>query len=520
MTYLCVPIFVATPQQVKRDVARAIEAGAEMIELRLDTWNPTGRPHFSPPELIEDLRTFGIPLIATCRSNAEGGQWNYGPAAQLELLQACAKAGAQYIDLELANCPHEGLPAAWGRMKLILSSHDFQGRPDRLNNLFLDMDHVGCDVQKVAWTARSVRDNIEAFEILQRAFHPTIALCMGEAGIISRILAKKFKAFLTFAALDEDSSTAPGQITISAMKQLYRWDKIKPKTKVYGVVAHPVGHSMSPAVHNAAFEAIGYDGVYVPFLVQPAYESFKAFMESFVPFEAMHLSGLSVTLPHKENALRYLQEKSAKIEELAVRIGAVNTILIDRASGTPVLSGMNTDYVAILQSLKTALRCDSDKLAGIRVGVIGAGGTGRTAVAVLSQCKADVVVYNRTPSKAESLAQEFGVHSAPWDSLGGGDCQVYINTTSVGMHPNVNDTPFGTPRPPVGPNQVVFDTIYNPMETKLLKQAKHAGATTVGGIEMFLKQAIEQFQAWTGETAPADVMRKTIEFRLRRPKPD
>ena len=117
------------------------------------------------------------------------------------------------------------------------------------------------------------------------------------------------------------------------MKRLYRWDSIGAGTKVYGVVGSPVGHSMSPAVHNAAFDQIGFDGVYVPLLVNEGYESFKAFMESFVSAPGMDLSGLSVTIPHKENALRYVQEKNGEVEALAATIGAVNTLIIDRSEG-------------------------------------------------------------------------------------------------------------------------------------------------------------------------------------------
>ncbi len=198
------------------------------------------------------------------------------------------------------------------------------------------------DIAKIVWLARSIRDNIEAFEILQSRQKPTIALCMGEAGLISRVLAKKFGAFLTFASLRDESATAPGQVTIHEMKQLYRWDAIGPKTKVFGVVACPVKHSMSPAIHNAAFDQTGYDGVYLPMLVQPEYEAFKAFMESFLAFAPLDLTGLSITIPHKENALRYLKEKGAEIEPLAERIGAVNTIIIERPSPSPGTPRMGT----------------------------------------------------------------------------------------------------------------------------------------------------------------------------------
>src|SRR5206468_10159700 len=210
-------------------------------------------------------------------------------------------------------------------------------------------------IKKIVWMARSVRDNLEAFELLRDRQKPMIALCMGEVGLISRVLAKKFGGFLTFASLRDESATAPGQVTIADMKRLYRWDAIGAATKVYGVVASPVMHSMSPAIHNAGFDAVGHDGVYLPMLVNPGYESFKAFMESFLTFEPLHLSGLSITLPHKENALRYLKEKGAEVEALAERIGAVNTIVIpsieNRKSKIENLRGFNTDYAAILDTI-------------------------------------------------------------------------------------------------------------------------------------------------------------------------
>ena len=183
---------------------------------------------------------------------------------------------------------------------------------------------------------------------------------MGEAGLISRVLAKKFGAFLTFASLtDAESATAPGQVTIADMKNLYRWDAIGPDTKVFGVVAHPVRHSMSPAIHNAAFAEVGFDGIYLPMLVEPDYDSFKSFIDGFQNFEGMNLSGLSVTIPHKENALRYLKETGSEIEELGERIGAINTISIERPGK---LSGKNTDYAAILDSITEALGIGRDQL--------------------------------------------------------------------------------------------------------------------------------------------------------------
>jgi 3-dehydroquinate dehydratase/shikimate dehydrogenase len=510
VTYLCVPIFVRTLEQAKHDIAAAVEAGAELIELRIDATDDGG-------VLSNLLASKTLPVIVTCRAKFEGGLSSLDDSGRIDLLAGAADRGADYLDIELATIRRRGeIPSSLRKAKLILSSHDFSGRPDRIYNLLVEIDQAGCDVKKIAWTARSVRDNLEAFEILQKTNKPTIALCMGEAGVISRILAKKFGAFLTFAALDEKSATAPGQISIGTLKNLYRWDRINRHSKVFGVVAHPVGHSMSPAVHNAAFAAMNYDAVYLPFLVNPGYESFKAFMESFVPFVGLDLSGLSVTLPHKENALRYLQEKGAAVEELAARIGAVNTILIDRSGDPPKLSGINTDYAAILDSLTAAMGCERSDLSGIPIAVLGAGGTGRTAVAALAHCGAKVFIFNRTPSKGQALAEEFGATPLPLESLAQSDCRAYINTTSLGMHPHIEQSPFGEHTPKLDASRVVFDTIYNPMKTRLLEQAESAGAKIVGGVEMFVHQACAQFEAWTGLKAPADVMREVIENKLRK----
>jgi shikimate dehydrogenase len=278
---------------------------------------------------------------------------------------------------------------------------------------------------------------------------------------------------------------------------------------------------MSPAIHNAAFDSTGHDGVYLPLLVNPGYESFKAFMESFVPFEGLDLSGLSVTLPHKENALKYLLEKGAEVEEVAQRIGAVNTITIKRSDRRLPLRGFNTDYAAILDSITEKMGIGRERLSDLRVAVIGAGGTGRTAVAALAHYGATVVVYNRTREKADALAAEFNgksghVVAASMDKICDSCCHVFINTTSVGMHPNVNESPLGERPPKFTPNTVVFDVVYNPMKTKLLRQAEAAGAKTIGGVEMFVRQAAAQFQAWTATQAPVDVMRRVVEDRLSR----
>ena len=528
MTLLCVPIFVTDLDKARRDVALAAESGADIIELRIDEAVPAQELMDRLPE-EELVASMTVPCIVTCRTVREGGFSELNDAVRIDLLLQVAAAGATYLDFELASYYWEHDDPIEGRLEildkprdlrpgLILSSHDFTGRPARLTTLVQALFEGPADIAKIVWTARTIRDNLEAFEILRHRAKPTIALCMGEHGLISRILAKKFGAFLTFASLTKDTGTAPGQVTIADLKKLYRWDAIGPQTKVYGVVASPVMHSMSPAIHNAAFDAVGHDGVYLPLLVNAGYESFKAFMETFLAFEPLHLSGLSITLPHKENALRYLQEKGGKIEPLAQQIGAVNTMVIDRENGLK-LHGSNTDYAAILDSITDKLKIPREELANYRVAVIGAGGTGRTAVAALAHYGATVVIYNRTKDRADALAAEFNgktgqVVSARLEKICDSCCHIFINCTSIGMHPRIDASPLGDTPPQFTPDTLVFDAIYNPMKTKLLHQAEQAGAKTINGVDMFLRQAVAQFELWTTQKAPADLMRKVIESRL------
>jgi 3-dehydroquinate dehydratase/shikimate dehydrogenase len=526
MTRLCAAIFVSDLAQGRRDAVAAAEAGADMVELRID--------QFTEHEPVRELvRQCPLPCIVTCRPTWEGGQCELPEPERLAVLDVAAAAGASYVDIELEsfrripNLEHRAVTPRDQRSGLIVSSHHFRSRPPRLTNLLTELEQSAADVRKIVWTARSIRDNVEAFEILAQPAKPTIALCMGEAGLLSRVLAKKFGAFLTFASLRRLEVTAPGQVSIDEMKRLYRWDAIGPQTKVYGVVGSPVGHSMSPAIHNAAFSETGYDGVYLPLLVNEGYESFKAFMETFLSFAPLDLSGLSITIPHKENALKYLREKNATIDPLAIKIGAVNTIKIDRrrepsgsAAGMPLeLRGLNTDYSAILDSITSKLGIAREDLAGKRIAVIGAGGTGRTAVAALAHYGATVVVYNRSRDRVDALAAEFHgqtgkVVAAPLEKLCDSCCEIYLNTTSVGMHPNVDASPFGTNPPKLGGRTLVFDTVYNPIKTKLLNDAAAAGAQTIGGIEMFVRQAVAQFEAWTELPAPAELMRSVVEKRL------
>ena len=376
------------------------------------------------------------------------------------------------------------------------------------DDLTARLDASRAAVNKLAFAAAGPQDALRAFEIIRAAEKPTIALAMGEPGLASRILAKKFRAFGTFAALRAGAESAPGQPTIDQLKRLYRWDDVGASTTVFGVIGCPVGHSMSPAVHNAALAAVGINGVYVPLLVRPGAENFNALMEAILDRPWMNWRGLSVTIPHKENALAYLGSDTC--DDLAVRIGAVNTMTI-KPDGS--VQGHNTDYASAVDALCEAMGIARKDLRGRKAAVLGAGGASRAIVAALARYGAWTTIYNRTVSRGESLAREFGVRSAPRDALDALDAEIVVNCTPIGMHPKTRATPLKKIPPCV---KVVFDTIYNPIETRLLRQARDAGALTVSGLDMFVNQAAAQFRLWTKKPAPRDVMRDVVVQRLRR----
>jgi 3-dehydroquinate dehydratase/shikimate dehydrogenase len=292
------------------------------------------------------------------------------------------------------------------------------------------------------------------------------------------------------------------------MLALYRWRQIGAATRVFGVVGCPVGHSMSPAVHNAAFTAAGIDAVYLPLRVESGPEAFDRFIRAVLDRPWLDFGGFSVTIPHKVNALRAVGRD--RCDELAWRIGAVNTLTI---SPDGQLRGDNTDYAAALDALVGAMGIERAGLSGRAVAVLGAGGAGRAIVAGLRHYGAEVTIYNRTASRGAELAEEFGAAARGLDDLARCQAEIVINCTPLGMHPHVDASPLEAVPPSA---RVVFDTIYNPIDTLLLGQARRAGCLCVSGLEMFVNQAVAQFELWTGRPAPADVMRRVVLEQLDR----
>ncbi|MCA9299017.1 MAG: type I 3-dehydroquinate dehydratase [Phycisphaerales bacterium] len=484
-TLLCVPIEVGRVDLALETAADARARGADLIEWRLDALLQDDPARLDAiPRLCRECP---LPCIVTCRSVDEGGEFD-GDASLLTEVAGRA-TDATYVDIEHAR----GI-AFPGGTRTILSHHDFDGPPD--SRLVLAMQVRGADVTKIAFKARSLRDNLEAFALLRHASGPMIALAMGEFGVMSRILAPKFGAMLTFARLG--MGTAPGQPEIDDLLGLYRFRSIGPATRVYGIVGDPIGHSRSPRLHNAGFDDVGFDGVYVPMPIassedaEATYASLKGTILDLLGDTSLDFHGCSITLPFKEHIVRLGEAEGWDLDEHVRRIGAANTLVRD---GTTIRL-RNTDAEAACGALEDAMGEVTDRVVGIR----GAGGAARAIAAALSSRGADVHVFNRHVERAQRLASDLGVHAHHDLEISNVRCDALVNCTPIGM--SGGPAPDEVALPVSAP--VIFDTVYNPIETPLLKAAREAGCTIVDGVTMFVRQAAAQFELWTGVPAPIE----------------
>lgn len=477
----------------------AMDQGSDLVELRLDLLP-------NPQQCLEHFAEHFPPglWVATNRSVAQGGAAGGPVEHRLPQLIAAARAGAGYVDVEYDDWVRSPLlraevASAAGDVhrgagpRLILSHHDFHARPPNLLDLADRMAAVPeAAVIKLAWPADTILANFEAFELIRGCSKDAVALCLGEAGLLSRVLSGKFGAFASYCSPTGDAATAPGQLTLAEMVDVYRWSAITEQTELYGVIGSPVRHSIGPTIFNEVFASAKADAVYLPLLVGPDYPSFAGFLDACRSHASLNARGFSITIPHKAHARRYLGNN---VEPAADRIGAVNTLRLENGN----LWGCNTDAPAALQALLHALACEVNDLVGLPVDVLGAGGVAQAIVAVLADFRADITLWNRDPARAEDLAQRFGCRTQPWEHRGDLSGRVVINATSVGMWPDVDATPL--PAGSLRRGVLVFDTIYRPARTRLLREAEAAGCHTVGGLDLYVRQAVEQFEFWRQQSA-------------------
>lgn len=508
MTLLTASIFAHDDGAWRGRVDAALQGGADAIELRLDEYDG------NPAEVADFVAKHkDKSWILTCRAADEGGRFDGDTTDRVSRLIEASRGHEGYVDFEWshwrrsANIRQKVLLAASSPgdadHRLILSAHDFDRVPadlaERARAMIADRH---ASVVKIAARARDICDNFAVLDLLREANQPMIALCMGEAGMMSRVLAGKFGAFATYCATEGGSATAPGQLTLAEMRRVYRVHQIGPATRVFGVIGDPVRQSLGPTLHNGWFAALGIDAVYLPLLVSSSPGVLARFLDGCSARSWLDVQGLSVTVPHKVGAMAWVGDGA---DESSRAIGAVNTLVRGQNGWT----GHNTDAAAAVDSLVAALGIARDDLEGVPIDVLGAGGSARAVVAALAGCGAKTTIYNRTPERADALAARFDVVAQPWSELENRQGKIVINCTKVGMAPLDDATPISADN--LSGCECAFDLIYNPRETRFLREARSAGITAINGLDMFVRQAAMQFALWTGIAPDVDEGRRMVE---------
>jgi len=506
-----VPVCVRRAGELPGAVAAAAAGAADFVEVRFDCL--AAGETVEALDRLERLAADGsVPFVYTFRPAAEGGRSAPGLAERVEFWREVARrraGGARApafadVELSLFESGHGAeLTGAPGGPDVICSHHDFGGVPEGLDSLYERMRRTPARVFKIAVAVEDAAECVPLLRLLGRARgdgRELIAVAMGAAGVWTRVVGPALGSFLTYGALDEGSATAPGQLTARELRGLYRLHEVDEGTAVLGLVGRPVGHSLSPRMHNAALGALGLGAVYLPFEVADLEGFVRRLVRPRTRGLGWPLRGFSVTAPHKSAVIPLLDW----VEPRALEVGAVNTVVVEGEE----LRGHNTDAAAALAPLEGALA-----LGGARVAVLGAGGAARAVLWALRERGARAVVFARDEARGRALASEFGAEAAALGGASFGGFEAVVNTTPLGTAgPAADETPAAAAQlRGVG---VAYDLVYNPAETRFLREAREAGCATAGGLSMLVAQAAGQFKLWTGLDAPAGVMRAAAEAAL------
>ena len=496
---VCVAITGATPEEMV-EKATAVVKETPFLEFRLD-YLP------KPAAALPALKTFisahtELTAIATCRLTGNGGKFDGAPKSELDLLTQAAQSGFQIVDLELESA--EALkPGGLQALRetgagIIVSYHNFKETKD-LDAIYQRMEPFAPDFVKIVPTARTLTDNVTLMRFIERASDnaSVIGICMGEAGIISRVLGVRAGSVFTFAAASAGEETAPGQIAARTLVETYRIDEVDAATRVYGVAGDPVGKSLSPAMMNAAFRRETVNAVYLALQTEDVADLVSLIRE--IP-----IHGVSITMPHKQSILPYLEHT----DPLSQKIGACNTVLrVPSGDEKGKLYGFNTDVAGIIVPLERRM-----SLKGAKVLVLGAGGSARAAVFGLRDKGAEVFIYNRTPETAAKLARQSGAKVIKREAIPKTTFDVILNATPVGMAGQKAAQILGAEDLKT---KYVFDLVYNPADTPLIRLARAQNIQVITGVEMFVQQGARQFEIWTGKPAPEEEMLRVVVHALR-----
>jgi 3-dehydroquinate dehydratase/shikimate dehydrogenase len=532
---ICVVIGRSRHNMIRMEIQEAAKQGARLIEVRLDFLKKA-------PDFKRLLENKPCPLIATVRRPVDGGKWDGSEDARKILLRQAITSGFDWVDLE--NDVADSIPR-FGKVRRIVSYHNFREMPADLEKIHQRMCAQDADIVKIAVRAQQPADNLRVLALLQKPAKPTIAFCMFDMGFPSRILQARFGAPFTYAAFNRERMSAAGVPSFLEVKKVYHYLDINADTRIFGVIGDPVAHSLSPLIHNRAFAALGINAVYLPFRVPR--ETLADFLNAF---DELPIEGYSVTIPHKEAAAVVATTRDVTVD----RTKAANT-LVKRELG---FAACNTDYQGVIDTLAHFLPTMSAgsaidapvgvtlpaglnlaappqtaegggitatappplppsplgtaPVAGRVVLVLGAGGIARAVAHALYRENALVTIANRTADRAITLAQEIGCRHVEWTARHSVLCDMVVNCTSVGMHPHVDESPLHHSF--LRPGLLVFDTVYTPEQTLLIKEARERGCHVITGVELFIRQAALQFEHFTGYRAPVELFRKVVRKAL------
>jgi 3-dehydroquinate dehydratase / shikimate dehydrogenase len=492
MPRVCVAVTGKDPAELT-EKAESLVRDNPFLEFRLD-YLP--KPGLALPKIRSFFEMYPhAVVIATCRRASSGGRFKGTVAAQLDVLAKAAAAGCQLVDVELQTASKvkpEQLQKLRTRAALILSFHDFHATK-KLEETLAKMEQYPADFYKIVSTATTLYDNVATMKFLEKHGdrHSLVVLCMGEQGLISRVLSVRAGSAFTFAAVSPDERTAPGQVTAQDLRNVYRIEQVDVATRVYGVAGDPVSHSLSPIIMNTAMRRENVNAVYLALHA-------KTLKDLLACVRDIPIHGLSITMPYKEAILQYLDNTDSH----TAKIGACNTVV--RAQDGK-LYGFNTDTAGVVRPLEQRLA-----LEGARVLVLGAGGAARAAVFGLKERGSEVFILNRSTAPAQKLARQAKARTVKRADMKKLAFDVIVNATPVGMS--------NTRELPLNENEInakyVFDMVYDPAETRFLKAAKDRGAQIIPGIEMFVHHAARQFEIWTGKPAPWDDMLRVVTIAL------
>ncbi len=482
---ICIALGLSDVDALMAQARAEYLAGERFLEFRLD--------YLPDPERgIQAMKKFlakhsDCTILATCRRRQNQGKFTGSIEEQLRILASARDNGAHALDLEIEsaeNC-EDRLPELRASTYLMLSYHNYGGTPPRLDHVLKRMTKIPAHGYKIVTTAKKPSDTSRVLALAKsHPKIPMILLAMGEPGFATRVLSPALGGLYTYAAPNMAIGTASGQVSAKKLRSIYRVGKFSRDAKIYGVIADPVSHSISPNVHNRAFQAKRIDASYLPFLVKPG--QLKDF---FTMAEDLPLAGFSVTIPHKQKIIRYLDQ----VDIVAKRIGAVNTVW--RKGGK--WRGANTDAPGVTVPLEKHVRLNKSSVL-----VVGNGGAARGAAFALAEAGAKLTLTGRNIDRVRALASACGAEPLSRDQAESRMFDVVVHATPLGMAPNLEQCFF---RDKI-PGKLVFDMVYTPIETELLKRARAQRAVVVPGMEMFIEQASRQFEIWTGERAPRSVM--------------